>query len=230
MDSWKKRMNFDFFSENATIHRLGVHMCRLFGFRSNVPTRTHRSLLEAENAVASQARQHSDGWGIGYYLGQDPYLFRSARGAAEDDRFQRFSERLRSETFLVHVRRATVGVTDELNSHPFRYGAWMFAHNGTIFGFDAIQSKILNEIIPEFVPLMFGTTDSERFFYFLLSHIVRAGCDKSGRGIINIDTAAQAQNEALSKIFAWAKEEGVEPPKANYILEYMDASSSMLRM
>ena len=58
-------------------------MCRLFGFRSNVPSRTHHSLLEAENAVSRQAKHHSDGWGIGYYLGQDPYLFRSSRGAAD---------------------------------------------------------------------------------------------------------------------------------------------------
>ena len=104
-------------------------MCRLFGFRSNVASRTHRSLLAAENAVAQQASHHSDGWGIGYYIGAEPYLFRSSIGAANDSRFQAFGERLRSHTFLVHVRRATVGVIDQLNSHPFRFGNWMFARN-----------------------------------------------------------------------------------------------------
>ena len=53
-------------------------MCRLFGFRSNVPSRTHRSLLEAENSVSRQAQRHKDGWGIGYFLGQD--ALRAPRG------------------------------------------------------------------------------------------------------------------------------------------------------
>lgn len=193
-------------------------MCRLFGFRSNVPSRSHRSLLVAENAVAQQACMHTDGWGIGYYIGSEPYIFRSAMGAADDERFQTFGERLRSHTFLVHVRRATVGIVDELNSHPFRYGSWMFAHNGTIFGFDKLREKVLQNILPEFQHLIFGNTDSERFFYFLLSQMVRQGCDKTGREAIDVEVAAEAQRVALSKIFAWAEEIGVDPPKANYIL------------
>ena len=193
-------------------------MCRLFAFRSNVPSRAHHSLVSAENAVSHQAEYHCDGWGIGYYLEEEPYLFRAAKGAAEDRRFQLLSESLRSSTFLVHVRRATVGDIDSLNSHPFRHGTWMFAHNGTIFDFDKIEDRLLAEVLPEFRPLIFGSTDSERYFYFLLSHMTRAGIPKSGRGEIDIDVAAKAQQEALSKIFAWCQELGIDAPKANYIL------------
>ena len=76
-------------------------MCRLFAFRSNVPSQAHHALVTAENAVSFQAEHHSDGWGIGYYLDDEPYLFRAAKGAAEDHRFQLLSESLRSNTFLV---------------------------------------------------------------------------------------------------------------------------------
>ncbi|MEC7985218.1 MAG: class II glutamine amidotransferase [Myxococcota bacterium] len=193
-------------------------MCRLFAFRSNVPSQAHHALVTAENAVAFQAEYHSDGWGIGYYLDGEPYLFRASKGAAEDHRFQMLSESLRSHTFLVHVRKATVGDIDSLNSHPFRYGAWMFAHNGTIFEFSRLEDRIMKEILPVFRPLIFGSTDSERYFYFLLSHMVRAGCDQQGRSEINVAVAVEAQREALSKIFQWSKEEGIEAPKANYIL------------
>lgn len=193
-------------------------MCRLFGFRSNVPSRAHHSLVAAENAVSNQAEHHSDGWGIGYYLDDEPYLFRAAKGAAEDSRFQMLSESLRSSTFLVHVRRATVGDIDSFNSHPFRFGTWMFAHNGTIFDFRILEPLIMEEILPEFRTLIFGTTDSERYFYFLLSHMIRAGISKSGRGFIDIDCAVEAQKQALSKIFQWCQEYGIEAPKANYIL------------
>ena len=36
--------------------------------------------------------------------------------------FRRFSEGLRSHTLLVHIRKATVGAVEPINSHPFRYG------------------------------------------------------------------------------------------------------------
>ena len=63
----------------------GVIMCRLFGFRSNVESRAHHSLIVAENAMANQASHHSDGWGIGYFIDEDSYLFRTSKGAAQDD-------------------------------------------------------------------------------------------------------------------------------------------------
>jgi predicted glutamine amidotransferase len=193
-------------------------MCRLFGFRSNVPSRAHRSLIEAENAVASQASYHCDGWGIGYFLGEDAYVFKSEAGAAGDERFQRISARLRSHTFVVHVRRATVGQVDYLNSHPFRHGSWMFAHNGTLFGFEQLQARMRATIRPELEQLIFGVTDSEYFFYYLLSALGRAGVAVDGRGEVDTEKAASALREALSELFRWAEELGVEPPKANFIL------------
>jgi glutamine amidotransferase len=94
----------------------------------------------------------------------------------------------------------------------------MFAHNGTIFGFKKLKERILNEILPEFQRVLFGTTDSEHLFFFLLSEIVRMGCSPDGRCEASIEVLVDAQERALSKIFQWAKELGVEPPKANYIL------------
>ena len=93
-------------------------MCRLFGFRSNVASRVHRSLVEAENALVQQATAHSDGWGIGYYMGHEAYIVKAEGGAADDERFVRISRRLESQTMLVHVRNATVGDQDYLNCHP----------------------------------------------------------------------------------------------------------------
>ena len=197
---------------------IGVVMCRLFGFRSNVVSRAHRSLIEAENAVETQAEQHGDGWGIGYYLDNEPYMFRAPQGAAGDQLFRALSVRLQSQTFLVHLRRATVGIIDTLNTHPFRYGSWMFAHNGTIFSFEKFRARMVADIEPQFRHLIFGTTDSEHYFYFLLSHLVRAGCDSKGRKPFDLEAAVDAQQRAITKLFQWAKDADVDPPKANYIL------------
>ena len=193
-------------------------MCRLFGFRSRVQSKAHRSLVVAENAIAEQAQIHCDGWGIGYYLEDEPYIFKSAMSANGDRRFESFSEKLHCQTMLVHVRRATVGQKDSLNSHPFRYGTWMFAHNGTLFEFDKIKDRMVERIEARFHELIFGTTDSEHFFYYLLSEMIREGVPANGRGDFDLDRAVIAQTRALSVIFAWCKELNIEPPKANYIL------------
>lgn len=193
-------------------------MCRLFGFRSNVASTAHRSLLEAENSLARQARDHADGWGIGWYHGTDPYLLKSEGGAASDERFHRVTRRLSSHAFLVHVRKATVGAVDQLNCHPFRHGRWMFAHNGTLWGFDRLREPMLARTSASLRPLIFGETDSEHLFYYLLSAIERAGLCVVGHAEPPVPSVAAALREASDQLFALADELGVQPPSCNYLL------------
>ena len=123
-------------------------MCRLFALKSRVLSRPHRSLLDAENAVLAQSKEHPDGWGIGWFADDDAYVVKSGLAAHSCPRFRQVSARLRSHTFLVHVRRATVGTVDSLNAHPFRHGRWLFAHNGTVFGFDVLRAWMMERIDP----------------------------------------------------------------------------------
>ncbi len=194
-------------------------MCRLFGFRSNVPSRAHRSLVEAENALAVQASAHSDGWGIGYYRNEDAYVLKAAAGASTDDRFARVTSRLQSHTMVVHVRRATVGGCDDnFNAHPFRHGAWLFAHNGTIFEFERLRDRMLAHTAPHLVDLIFGTTDSEHLFAYLLTAMLAAGVPERGPEVESPDIASHALRAALDRLFRWADEIGAPPPIVNFIL------------
>ena len=52
-------------------------MCRLFGFRSVIPSQVHRSLLSADNALGTQSSQHPDGWGVAFYVDGSPHLTKS---------------------------------------------------------------------------------------------------------------------------------------------------------
>jgi predicted glutamine amidotransferase len=203
--------------EEANAHIL-TGMCRLFGFRSNVVSGAHGSLVAAENALARQAQAHKDGWGIGYFIGEEAYIMKSDTGAAQDERFDRITRRLQSHAFVVHVRRATVGQVDYLNSHPFRHGNWVFAHNGTIYGFEEMRTRMLGEIAPHLKPLVFGVTDSEHLFYYLVSALAKAGLPDGGRGNVDPEIAANALRHAMSKLFKWAEELGVEAPLINFIL------------
>ena len=193
-------------------------MCRLFGFRSALPSRAHRSLLEAENAVARQSRAHPDGWGIGWVVDGDAYVVRSHKAAHLCQRFHRVATRLRSQTFVVHVRRATVGAVDHFNAHPFRYGRWLFAHNGTVCGFEQLRPWLLEGTLPNFRDLILGDTDSEHLFYFVLSALTRGGLDPRGRLPADAHGAAGLLRQALRAVDHRALELGLERPLLNVIL------------
>ena len=66
-------------------------MCRLFGFRSVIPSQVHRSLVAADNALGRQSEAHPDGWGVAFYVDGAPHVTRSASHALGDALFHRVS-------------------------------------------------------------------------------------------------------------------------------------------
>jgi len=206
---------------------LVVVMCRLFGFRSNVTSRAHRSLVEAENALVDQSSKHPDGWGIGYFIQQDAYILKSEEPAHESERFRLASSRLQSHAFVVHVRRATVGTKDYMNSHPFRFGRWILAHNGTIFSFDKLRDWVVERIRPEQRPLIFGSTDSEHLFHYLLSAMAERGVDPTGHGHIDCEVAGRALRDAVDALYVEARGIAEDHPIVNFILTNGDTFFAM---
>ena len=94
-----------------------------------------RSLIAAENSIALQSARHQDGWGLAYYINRIPHMVKSSKPANSDTIFTRVSGVVASETVLAHIRQATTGDSNTLNSHPFQHGNWVFAHNGQINDF-----------------------------------------------------------------------------------------------
>lgn len=146
-------------------------MCRLFGFRSVIPSQVHRSLLNAENALSVQSNEHPDGWGVAFYIDGAPHVTRSPLTAVGDALFRRLSGVVSSQTVLAHVRRATQGAKTVFNCHPFQYGRWVFAHNGDVTGFDAVRDALLEEIAPPLRRFILGETDSEVLFFIFLTQL-----------------------------------------------------------
>jgi len=159
-------------------------MCRFYGFRATEPTSVAYTLVESPCALLAQSRidrrgeSHPDGWGLGFYVdGGPPEIVRSASPAFEDHQFLAMAERVCARTVLAHVRQATVGGASLANTHPFVYGRWIFAHNGTVFPYAEVEPLLAAETDPRFAALRGGTTDSEAVFVWLLSRMARAGFD-----------------------------------------------------
>lgn len=146
-------------------------MCRLFGFRSVIKSNVHSSLLEADNALLHQSVQHPDGWGVAYYLDDVPHVIKSVESAVSDSLFKRVGGLVASETVLAHLRKATLGKVNVVNTHPFQYGRWIFAHNGNIKDFSKHRDKIFAIIDPSLSKYVLGESDSELLFFCLLSKI-----------------------------------------------------------
>ncbi len=168
-------------------------MCRLFGFKSSISGEVHRSLLRAENALAVQSNQHPDGWGVAYYIENYPHLIKNTETAVEDYLFERVSGIVSSKTVLAHIRKASVGEVNILNSHPFQHGPWCFAHNGQIKPWEAVSERLTEKVSVKYRRFILGHTDSEVCFYLFLSRLEKK-CDIHLR-----DVAYQKIIEALQE-------------------------------
>ncbi len=169
-------------------------MCRLFGFRSVITSQVHSSLVHAENALISQSLKHPDGWGVAYYRENTPHLIKSTDRAVDDHIFHKISGVVSSETVIAHIRKATHGTLTILNSHPFQYGKWVFAHNGNLKGFESFRSKLIDHVDQDLRRFVLGNTDSEVIFFLLITFI------KQNHDLKNTSPSKEVLTEATQKL------------------------------
>lgn len=190
-------------------------MCRLFGFRSNVPAQVHASLVREVNSLQVQSVEHKDGWGVASYgSGLLPEVARGTGAAWEDPRFADVSSCVSSHAVIAHVRLASVGPVRPENSHPFIYKKWTFAHNGTLQRFDVHRASVETLIDPDFRKLIQGDTDSERCFYVFLSRLREAS---------RLDTpplvaVARALTETARTVIRITEVGAVKPSSTNFLV------------
>ena len=146
-------------------------MCRLFGFRSIILSQVHKSLLEADNALSAQSITNPDGWGVAYYIGQTPHVIKSDTSAVTCDIFKKVSGVVSSHSVVAHIRKSTIGNHSILNTHPFQFGKWVFAHNGNIKNFSNHRESLLKLVSPKLKKFILGDTDSELIFFIILSNV-----------------------------------------------------------
>lgn len=151
-------------------------MCRWVGYRGK-PIRLEELLYEPPHSLIEQSRAsgeehlaNADGFGVGWYGHREqPGLFRSVAPAWGDRNFRDLCAQVTSRLFIAHVRAATGTAVQETNCHPFRYGRWIFVHNGIIGGFHRLRRDLMLAIDPSLFSDVEGTTDSEVLFHLALT-------------------------------------------------------------
>jgi len=152
-------------------------MCRWLAY-SGGPIYLEDLLFKPKNNLIDQSMSsrsaetptNGDGVGIGWYGKRErPGLFRSVRPAWNDFNLHDLAENIESQLFLAHVRATSLATIQETNCHPFRYGKWLFLHNGEIFEVEKIRRDLLMAVAPEYFGNILGTTDSELIFHLALT-------------------------------------------------------------
>jgi len=204
-------------------------MCRLFGFRSVLTSKVHSSLLEAENALSVQSSDHPDGWGVAYYLQSIPHVVKSAKAAVEDNIFKRVSGVVSSETVLAHIRKTTVGENNILNTHPFQYGRWVFAHNGHIVDFKTKKENLCKLIDDDLKRYILGQTDTEYIFFYLLSEMKKHfSLDDQHIDIKKLINVIHSALDTLEQVVGAASTESDRGDRANYFTFILTDGDTML--
>jgi glutamine amidotransferase len=131
----------------------------------------HSLLVQSLHATHSERTTNGDGFGIAWYGDRpEPGVFRDVRPAWNDDNLKDLAEHVRSSMFLAHIRAATGTPIQRSNCHPFKYGRWVFQHNGVVPQFDLLRRQMMLDVSPELFRNIQGSTDSELLFYMALTY------------------------------------------------------------
>ncbi|MDP9033765.1 MAG: class II glutamine amidotransferase [Myxococcota bacterium] len=147
-------------------------MCRLLGIASSEATDFKIVLRDAPRSLAALSRDHRDGWGLAVFDEEGGWrVDKGVACASEDARFHSLAVGSRGEMLVSHVRQKTIGETSLVNTHPFKRGRWVFAHNGTVKDIAWLHEHSSAKRLAE----VCGETDSELLFAWLLTCLDQAG-------------------------------------------------------
>ncbi|MCS6857707.1 MAG: class II glutamine amidotransferase [Deltaproteobacteria bacterium] len=166
-------------------------MARIIAYVANRSDRLLEALLEERGAIGEWPAEQADAWGIGFYQGGEVLHKKRPYRGGDPISWKDIAGNVRSDCAIIHLRRASVGDYRAENTHPFRMRRWLFAHHGTVYGFEAMRAALI-ESLPDFLRRNIrGTTDSEVVFHIFLSFL-------HDRGLIDaLDVDSQAVVSAL---------------------------------
>ena len=134
----------------------------------------HSLMRQSLRAEEAKTVTNGDGFGIGWYgEREEPGVYREVMPAWSDDNLLALSGTLKSRLFFAHVRAATAGGIARQNCHPFRYGRYLFMHNGQIGGYAQIRRTLESLLPDEMFAARRGATDSELLFLLAVARMQR---------------------------------------------------------
>jgi predicted glutamine amidotransferase len=155
-------------------------MCRLLAY-SGEPIFLEELICKPQHSLVRQSMQadeakvttNGDGFGIGWYTGDaervEPGVYREVTPAWSDENLLALCAAVRSPLFFAHVRATTGTSVARHNCHPFRFGKYLFIHNGQIGDYQKVRRQLESSLPDELYATRKGATDSELMFLIALA-------------------------------------------------------------
>jgi len=160
----------------------------------------HSLIDQSLHAELGVTTTNGDGFGVGWYNPDgEPGIFRSVAPAWNDQNLKDLSRHITSPMVFAHIRASTGTAIQQTNCHPFRYGRWLWMHNGQLRGFDKVKRDLTFAVDPSLYPSIEGSTDTELFFYLALTFGLE-------------DDPPSAVERAVGFIESTGREHGIEHP------------------
>jgi ergothioneine biosynthesis protein EgtC len=191
-------------------------MCRLTLYLGP-PVRLSALLLDPDHSLIRQSTHshereeplNGDGFGVGWYqpeFSEEPAVFRSITPAWNNRNLHNLARVVASTCILAHVRAATqLSGVNEANCHPFRYGRYLFMHNGDIGNFRLVRRRLLETVSDDAYNNVYGSTDSEHMFALFIDELSKG----SHTGAMAL---AVALDRAINRVTAAVREHGLATP------------------
>ena len=152
-------------------------MCRWLAY-SGSPVGLDDLLFTSENSLVVQSRHshlgvetvNGDGFGVGWYGAREtPGIYASTEPAWNDRNLRDLSAHASSGRVFAHIRASTGTAVQQTNCHPFRYGKWLWVHNGLVRDFHLVKRDLALAVDESLYPYIEGSADSETLFYLALT-------------------------------------------------------------
>ena len=152
-------------------------MCRWLAY-SGSPASIETLLYKPEHSLIDQSLHsklgaettNGDGFGIGWYgTPETPGVYHSIEPAWNDRNLRDLAAHIEAPLVFAHIRAAIGSAVQETNCHPFRYGRWLFMHNGFIGDFHEVKRDLVLAVDPSLYRSIEGSSDTEVFFHLALT-------------------------------------------------------------
>jgi glutamine amidotransferase len=133
-------------------------------------SRAHSLIDQSLHSRMGAETTNGDGFGVGWYSDvPEPGVFRSIEPAWNDANLLELAGHIRSGHFFAHIRAAIGSPVQQTNCHPFRYGRWLFMHNGSVAQFADVKRDLVLAVDESLYPRIAGSADTEVLFYLALT-------------------------------------------------------------
>jgi len=132
----------------------------------------HSIIVQSLHANLGGVTTNGDGFGIGWYGDGEtttPAVYKGTHPAWNDENLREIATKIRTRLLFAHVRASSGTPVQRTNCHPFRYGKWLWMHNGSLAGFQEVKRDLQMAVDPSMYRMIEGSTDTETLFFLALT-------------------------------------------------------------